>query len=165
MLFKLKNHLVLFKLIDLHKNSSFISCDHYLSFNISYIVMTDCSKCAECIHHDYSCVDISLKFLNCTHKKLKFKLKLIIKEHAEHFITVVKLNAKLTKLFSQVKHNKLLFIFKIHCVTIKLNDDNNEMKNKNNFFNISQLVNSMSSFFWDLILFFSQNIETFSHSF
>ena len=147
MLFKLKNHFVLFKLIDLHKNSSFILCNHCLFLNVSCVIMTDHSKCVKCTHHDHSCVDIFLESFNCTHKKLKFKLKLIVKEHAEHFTAVVKLNAKLTKLLSQVKYNKSLFIFKTHCVTIKLDDNNNEMKNKNNFLNISQFVNSMLSFF------------------
>jgi len=100
MFFKLKNCLALFKLIDLHEDSSLISCDHCLFFDIFCIIIINHSKCAECTHHDHSCINIFFKSLNCTHKKLKFKLKLIVKEHAEHFITVVKLNAKLTKLLS-----------------------------------------------------------------
>jgi len=147
MLFKSKNHLALFKLIDLHENSSFISYNHYLSLDILCFIMTDHSKCIKYTYCDHFCIDISLKFFNCTHKKLKFKLKLIVKEHTEHFITVVKLNVKLTKLFSQIKHNKSLFIFKICCVATELDDDNDETENENNFFNISQLINFMSSFF------------------
>jgi len=164
MFFKLKNCLVLFKLINFHENSSSILYNHCLFLDVLYVVMTNCLKCIKCTDCDCSCVDIFFKFLNCVHKKLKFKLKLIVKECVKHFIIVVKLNTKLTKLLSQVKHNKSLFILKIHCVATELNDDNNEMKNKNNFFNISQLINSISSFFWDLILFFSQNFEVFSHS-
>jgi len=147
MLFKFKNHLALFKLIDFHENSSLIFCNHCLSLNVSCIVITDHSKCAECTHHDYFCVDIFLKSLNHTHKKLKFKLKLIVKKCVKHFTVAVKLNAKLTKLLNQIKHNKLLFILKSCCVTIKLDDDNDKIKNKNNSFNISQLVDSISSFF------------------
>jgi len=164
MLFKSKNHLALFKLIDLHENSSLIFCNHCLFLDILYIIMTDHSKCVKCTHCNHSCVDIFLEFLNHTHKKLKFKLKLIVKKHVKHFITVARLNAKLIKLLNQIKHNKSLFILKTHCVTIKLDDDNNEMKNENNSFNISQLVNSISSFFWDSILFSSQNVEVFSHN-
>jgi len=68
------------------------------------------------------------------HIKLKFKLKLILKKCAEQFAVIVKLNAKLTRLLSQVKHNKSLFIFKTHCVATELNDDNYEMKSSINFF-------------------------------
>jgi len=53
---------------------------------------------------------------------------------------------------------------KIDCFVVELDNDNDEMKNKNNFFNIQQLVNFMSSFFWNLILFFSQNVKVFLHS-
>jgi len=147
MLFKSKNCLALFKLIDFHENSSFISCDHCLFLDIFCVIITDHLKCTDCICCDCSCVDISLKFFNHTHEKLKSELKLSIKECAEHFITVVRLNAKLIRLLSQIKHNKLLFIFKICCVTIKLNNNNNETKNKNNSSNISQLIDFMSSFF------------------
>jgi len=147
MLFKFKNCLVLVKLIDFYENSALISYNHCLFLNTFCIMMTDCFKCAECIYYDHSCVNIFLKSLNCTQKKLKFKLKLIIKEHAEHFIIIVKLNVKLTKLLNQIKHNKLLFILKTHCITTELDDDNNKTKNKNNFSVISQLINSMSLFF------------------
>ena len=109
--------------------------------------MIDYFKCAECIHYDHLCINISFKSLNYIHKKLKFKLKLIIKEHIKHFITIVRLNAKLTKLFSQIKHNKLLFILKTCCFTTELNYDDDETKNENNFSIILQLINSMSSFF------------------
>jgi len=163
MLFKSKNCLAFFKLIDLHKNSTLIHYNHCLFLNILYIMMTDHSKCAECICCEYSCIDIFLKFLNCMHEKLKSKLKLVIKEHVKHIIIVVKLNAKLTKLLNQIRHNKLLFIFKIHCVTTELNNDNNETKNLNSSL-MSQLINFISSFFWNLILFLSQNVKVFSHS-
>ena len=146
MLSKSKNHLAHFKLIGLHENSSSIFCDHCLSLDIFCIMMTDHSKCAECTHHEHLCVDIFLKSLNCTHKKLKFKLKIVVKECAEHSVTVVRLNAKLIRLLSQIKHNKLLFILKTHCVAIKLDDDNDETENLS-FFLMLQLINSMSSFF------------------
>jgi len=136
MLFKFKNYFAFVKLINLYKNSSFILCNHFLFLNVLCVVMTDHSKYTKYIYHNCLCIDISLKFLNCTNKKLKFKLKLIVKKHAEHFITVAKLNTKLIKLFNQIKHNKLLFILKICCVATEFNDDNNETKNENNSFNI-----------------------------
>ena len=53
---------------------------------------------------------------------------------------------------------------KINCLVAELDSDNDEMKNKNNSLNIQQLVNSISSSFWNSVLFFSQNVEAFSHS-
>ena len=77
---------------------------------------------------------------------------------------IFSINAKLTKFLSQIKHNKSLFIFKAHCVTTELNNDNNEMKNVFISSNISQLVDFMLLFFWNLILFSSQNVKVFSHN-
>ena len=147
MFFKFKNHLAFVKLIDFYKNSSLISYDHCLFLNVLCIVIINHSKCIKCICCDCFCVNIFFKSLNCTYKKLKSELKLIVKECVKHSITIVRFNAKLTKLLSQIKHNKLSFIFKTHCVTTELDDDNDEMKNENNSFNILQLINSMLSFF------------------
>ncbi len=36
---------------------------------------------------------------------------------------------------------------KIDCLAVKLDNNNDEIKNKNNSLNIQQLINSMSSFF------------------
>jgi hypothetical protein len=89
---------------------------------------------------------------------------MIVKKHVEHLITVVKLDVKLTWLLNQIKHNKLLSILKTHCVATELSDNNNEMKNITDFLNIQQLIDSMSSFFWNLILISSQNVEVFLYS-
>jgi len=36
---------------------------------------------------------------------------------------------------------------KINCFAVELSNDNDEMKNENNFLNIQQFINSISSFF------------------
>jgi hypothetical protein len=138
-------------------------CDHCLFLDIFCVVIIDHFKCSEYTCHDCLYIDIFLESLNWTHKNWNLSWKWLWK-NAEHSVTVVRLNLKLTWLLSQVKHNKLLFILKVYCITTELSDNNDEMKNEINFSTMLQFVNSMSSSFWNFILVSSQNIEAFLHS-
>ena len=160
---KFINCLALFKHISIHKSSSLISCDHYLFLDIICVVMTDHSKCTVCTHHGCFCIDISLKSLNCTHKKLKSDLEVIIKECAEHSAAVARLNAKLSHLLRQMKQNKTILTLKACCVASELGDNNDETENKVPPI-ASKSNDALSSSFIDFLLFFSQNIEVFLHS-
>ena len=124
------NCLALSKHISIHESPSLISCDHCLSLDITCVVMTDHLKCTACTHCGCPCIGISLKLLNCTHKKLESDLKAVIKECAEHSAAVVRLDAKLSRLLKQMKQNKTILTLKACCVASKLDDNNNETENE-----------------------------------
>ena len=160
---KFINCLALSKHISIYESSSLIFCDHCLFLNIICVVMADHSKCTVCTHHDCSCIGISLKLLNHTHKKLKLNLEVVIKECAEHFTAVVRLDVKLSHLLKQMKQNKTISTLKAHCVASELGDNNDGTENKAPPI-VSQSNDALLSSFIDFLLFFSQNVEVFSHS-
>jgi len=67
---------------------------------------------------------------------------------------ISKANNELTTLFTKVIHLQKTLnqtdhhaTEKIDCLAVEFDNDNDKMKNKNDSFNIQQLINSMSSFF------------------
>jgi len=102
-------------------------------------------------------VTVLWEFLDKTHIQL---WKNISHTNAELDALTVKVVC-LQKTLDQTDH----YTFKkADCFVTELDSDNNETENKIISFNIQQLIDSMSSIFWNLILFFSQNIKAFSHS-
>ena len=164
---KFINCLALFKHITIHESSSFIFCDHCFSFNIVCIMMSDSSKnslkCAVYTHHGCLCVDISLESLNCAHKKLKFNLEAVVKEHAEHSAAVARLDAKLSCLLKKMKQSRIISTLKACCVVFKLDDNNDETENETSSI-VSQSNNVVLQSFLDFLLFSPQNVEASLHS-
>jgi len=147
MLFKFKNCLALIRTITQFEIITFIVCDHcFLSFHLC-ICMKDHLKCTEYTYHDCFCVSVSLNFLNCVHKRLKFQLNETETEYITQLETFQQLNFKILQLQKTIKQNKLKVIKKTNCVAAELDDDNNETENETDSFNIQQLINSMLSFF------------------
>lgn len=134
-----------------------LSCICCLSLNILCIVMKNCFKCAECVHHGHFCVELSLKTLNCFCDKQKSKLNVALEEHKHLIAKIFHLQKTLCQ--SQDFQNK-----KSLCPAQELVNDNNEMKNKDSS-DMSKMINLLLSLFWDFILLFSsQNVAVFSHS-
>ena len=142
MLFKFKNCLHLADIIFHKETPFFLSCDHCLSIDFLCIVMSDHLKCAEYIHHDHFCIDVSLNFLESVCVKTEFKLSEALNEQ------LLKLLTKITKLCKTLKQFKTHIDVKVKCLAQELADDNDEMKNENNSLTMSQLVNSMSPSFF-----------------
>lgn len=89
-----------------------------------YIIINNYLKCVKCICCDHFYINILLKSFNCMHKKLKFKLKIIIKKYINYFtaaikhsVIIIKFNIKFNYLFLQLKYNKFVFIFKDYIQT------------------------------------------------
>ena len=95
--------------------------------------------------------------LNRTHIQL---WKNISHTNAELGVLAAKI-VWLQKTLDQVNHH---MSEKADCLAAELDSDNDEIKNENDSPDMQQLVDSMSSSFWNSVLFFSQNIKVFSHS-
>jgi hypothetical protein len=128
-----------------------------LSINLSCTVMFNYSKCAECVYHDQFCVGLFSEFSEICLSKTEFKLSEVL--HKQLF----KLLIKITHLCKILKQSEAYVNIKTKCLALKLTDNNNKTENKNNLLTLSQLINSVSSFFWDSI-FLSQNIKVLSCS-
>ena len=100
---------------------------------------------------------VSWEFLNKIHIQLQKNINHINTELDALVIKVVCLQ----KILDQINHHMFK---KVNCLVTELNSDNDETENEINSLNIQQLINSMFSFFWNLILFSSQNVEAFLHS-
>ncbi len=164
---KQHNCLHLIKIIAIFSFTFLIACN-YCSAVLSFcIIMTDYTKCSECICYDCSCVSISLDSLNHAYLQLKFELKVTMNEHVKQTEHLFKLNTKVLHLFKTLKQNESYTVIKVCCVASELSDDNNETENEENSFNSSNLdflLKSMSfSFFIDFES-FSQTAVVFSHS-
>jgi len=164
---KQHNCLCLVKIIANFSFTSLIACDHCSAALSFCIIMTDHTKCSECICHGCLCVSILLNSLNHAHLQLKFKLKVTMNEHVKQAECLFKLNVKVLCLFKTLKQNESCAVIKVHCVAFELSNDNNETENEKNFFNsfnLNSLLKSMSfSFFIDSKP-FSQTVVVFLHS-
>jgi len=153
---KQHNCLYLTKIIAIFSFTSFIACDHCLAILSSCIIMTDYTKCFECICYDCLCMLILLNSLNHAHLWLKSELEMTINECV-----------KILHLFKTLKQNKSHTIVKVCSVASELSDDNNETENeKNSFnsFNLDSLLKSMSFNFFINLKPFSQTAVVFLHS-
>ncbi len=97
------------------------------------------------------------EFLNRTHIQLQ---KNISHTNTELGVLAAKI-VWLQKTLDQVNHHTSK---KTDCLVTELNSDNDKTENENDFSDMQQLVDFMSSSFWNSVLSFSQNVEVFSHS-
>ncbi len=157
---KQKNHLQLVKSIAMYSFTSSSACDCCSLSQMTCIIMAGSPKCSECTHCGQPCVLVSLESLNHAHNQLKFKLDVVLNEHAVQGKILEKqaahlfaLNAKVLHLFKTLKLNELRAFTKVHCVAEKLGDDMNEImndKNPSEVPNLNFLLDSLSpSFFMD----------------
>ncbi len=164
---KQHNCLHLAKIIAIFGFTSLIACDHCSAVLSFCIIMTDHTKCSECICHGCLCVPVSLDSLNCAHLQLKFELKVAMNERVKQAEHLFKLNVKVLHLFKTLKQNESHTVVKVHCVAFKLSDDNNGTEDEENPFsppNLDSLLESMSfSFFIDSEP-LSQTVVVFLHS-
>ena len=164
---KQHNCLCLVKTIATFDFTPLIACDHCSAALSFCIIMTDHTKCSECICCGHLCVPVSLDSLNRAHLQLKFEFEVAMNERVKQAECLFKLNAKVLHLFKTLKQNKSHAVVKVHCVAFKLSDDNNETEDEKNFsdsFNLNFLLKSMSfSFFIDLEP-LSQTVVVFLHS-
>jgi len=164
---KQHNCLCLAKTIATFDFTSLIACDHCSAVLSFCIIMTDHTKCSECICHDCLCVSILLDSLNRAHLQLKFELKMTINEHVKQAEHLFKLNVKVLHLFKTLKQNESCTVIKVYCVASELSNDNNETENEKNSSdpsNLDSLLKSMSfSFFIDSEP-LSQTVVVFLHS-
>ena len=158
MLFKFKNHLCLFKII-LHKEFSFsISCDLCTDIELSCIIMSDHSKCAECVHQDHLCIDLSLNSLESTHIKVEHDLSEALDEQLSQLLTWIVWLCKVLKQTENCINTKVTYLVQ------ELADDNDGTEN-DTLQMLSQFLDQMSNKFWQSVSSFSQTAATFSHSF
>ncbi len=164
---KQHNCLCLVKTIATFSFTSLTACDHCSAVLSFCIIMTDHTKCSECICHGCLCVSVLLDSLNCTHLQLKSELKVAMNERVKQAERLFKLNAKVLHLFKTLKQNESCAVIKVCCVASELSNDNNETEDEENFFNpsnLDSLLKSMSfSFFIDSEP-FSQTVIVFLHS-
>ncbi len=105
---------------------------HCFNFLILYIKIKNHSKCAECVCHDYLCINVLWESLNCIYNKLKFNLSVTEKELTQILAKVAYLCKTLKYIKDKVAEKTLCFIYKL------VDDNNNVFRNKNdsNFLNL-----------------------------
>ena len=165
---KSKNCIALAKIILQFDLISFIVCECCFHSSKICICMNITSKCAEYTHCGCLCILMSLNFLNCVQEKLKSQLNQVEAKHTAHLKILQQLNSKILCLHTTIQQNKSQTLLKIKCVAVKLDSDNDGMKNKkilSSLFNLNSLLNSMSSSFFLDSRPSSQTVKAFSHSF
>ena len=155
MLFKNFNHLWITKKIQLSDVPAPFSCDHCVSCDLNCFVMDLWSKCDKCTHHGCSCVNVLWKSLNKTCLSLHKEISKANGELATKHTELAVLSFRVVCLQKMLNLTDHCVSAKTDCLVVELDSDNNETENENNSFNMQQFVNSMSSTFWDSILFSS----------
>ncbi len=148
---KQHNCLHLVKTIATFSFTSLIVCNHCSAVLSFCIIMTDHTKCSECICRGCLCVSVSLDSLNHAHLQLKSELKVAMNECVKQAERLFKLNAKVLHLFKTLKQNESCAVAKVCCVASELNNDNNETEDERNSSdpsNLDFLLKSMSSSFF-----------------
>ncbi len=141
--FKTHNHLYLYQFINKDSDSVLTICLHCFNLLILYIKIKNHSKCAEYVHHSYSCISVLWESLNYIHNKLKFNLSVAEKELTQTFV-------KVTCLYKTLKYTKDKVTEKTLCLACKLADDNDSVsKDENN----SDSSNLLFLNFWDDLIF------------
>ena len=124
--FKTYNHLYFYQFINKDNDSMLTICLHCFSLSILCIKIKNHFKCAECVCCNYLCIDVSWKFLNHIHNKLKFNLSVAEKKLTQTF-------AKVTCFCKTLKYIKDKVAEKTLCLACKLINDNNDVsEDKNN---------------------------------
>ena len=78
------NHLHLSVKIQLQSSSFKFQCNHCFTNLILCIVMKDHNRCAECTHHDKSCVDILWELLDHACAKIQSDIEAAEQEQFHH---------------------------------------------------------------------------------
>ena len=113
-------------------------------------------KCAECVHCDHSCVDISWKSLDHTQNQLKSDLSAAKKSLTQALV-------KVTRLCKTLKCTKNKISEKALCLACELTDNNDDVfddEGSSDFF----YFNSLLSGFLKSIISLSQTAAASSHS-
>ena len=140
----------------------FLFCEHCFCFIHNYVIINSHSKCVVCICQNCFYVSIFLKTLNRTHDKLEIDFDVIEKKLFCVF-------SKINRFRKQIKFVKFWIVQKIQCVTIELNNDNDETKSEEisfafAFVSLFQLIENLFNDFWKM--FFVDKIfsKTFDNS-
>ncbi len=155
MLFKNFNHLRISKKIQLDDMFILFSYDFCASYSMNCFIMKSQSKCNKCTHHSCLYVDVLWESLNRT-------CLLLWKEISKANSELAALSSKVICLQKTLNQANCCALQKADCLAVELDSDNDETENENNS-SLSQLIDSMSSFFWNSI-FLSQNVKVSSHS-
>ena len=140
MLSKFKNHLCLSEII-LHKEFPFsISCNLCTDIELLCIIMSDHSKCAECVHQDHFCIDLSLNSLESTCIKVEHDLSEALDEQLPQLLT------QITQLCKVLKQTENCIDTKVTCLTQELADNNDGTENDASQM-LSQFLDQMSNEF------------------
>ena len=145
--------------IKIHSSVTSFVCQHCFLNLISCVAMSSCPQCATCTQHSHKCVDLFWESLNCTCAKLSSELIAAEEEQTHLFAKILHLRKVLNQMQDHVKQ-------KASCLAEELTDDvdSDEMEAKASM-NMQQLVDLMSSFFWDSIALPSpQTVKASSHS-
>ena len=165
---KSENYIVLAKIILQFDLISFIACEWCFHSSKICICMNIIFKCAKYICCGCLCILVFLNFLNCVQEKLKSQLNWAETEHITHLKVLQQLNSKILHLHTTIQQNKLQTLLKVKCVAVELDSNNDGMKDEktpSSPFNLSSLLNFMSSSFFLDSGPPSQTVKVFSHSF
>ena len=157
------NHLHLSFEIKLQSSSSEFQCNHYFFNLISCIIMKGHRRCAECIHHDKSCVDLSWKLLDHVCVKIQSDIEETEQEQSHHLAEMNCLTFKLTHLQKIFQQTQDCVKQKILCLAQKLADDNDGTENEDSQ-TLSQFLNQMFNDLWQSVSSSSQTAAVSSHS-
>ena len=154
------NHLCLSLEIKSQNFSSEFQCNHCFFNLISCIVMKDHKRCAECTHHDKSCVDLSWESLDHVCAKIQSDIEEMEQKQSHHLAEMNCLTFKLTHLWKIFQQTQDHVKQKILCLAQKLTDDNDGTENEDSQM-LSQFLNQMSNDLWQSVSFSSQTAAAF----
>ena len=136
--------------IKLQNFSSEFQCNHCFFNLISCIVMKDHKRCAECTHHDKSCVDLSWESLDHVCAKIQSDIEEMEQEQFHHLTEMNCLTSKLACLWKIFWQTQDCAKQKTLCLTQKLTDDNDGTENEDSQ-TLSQFLNQMSNDLWQSV--------------
>ena len=129
------NHLCLYKTILKNENPVLLLYIHCFTYSLLCIKMKNHLKCAECVHHDHSCVDISWESLNHTQNQLKSDLSAVKKSLTQALVKVTRL-CKTLKCMKNKIFKKVLYLA---CELTDNNDDVFDDESSSDFFHFDSL--------------------------
>ena len=150
--------------IQSQSSPSKFQCNHCFTNLISCIVMKDHNRCAECTHHDKSCVDILWELLDHACAKIQSDIEAAEQEQSRHLTEMNRLASKLACLWKTFWQTQDCAKQKTLCLAQKLTDDNDGTENDDSQM-LSQFLDQMSIDAWQSVSFFSQTAATSLHSF
>ena len=156
------NHLHLSAEIQSQGSPFKFQCNCCFTNLVSCIVIEGHNRCAECMHHDKSCVDILWELLNHACVKIQSDIEAAEQEQS-HLTEMNCLAFKLAHLWKTFQQTQDCAKQKILCLTQKLTDDNDSTENDDSQ-TLSQFLNQMFNDVWQSVSLPSQTAATSSHS-